>query len=93
MKITRKFVCLFMLLSGARVNTISHLKMINMCLTYSECTFALDDTLKHSYPFYKEKSLNIKIFPQNPKLCPVTALTQYLDIGLLCSSETALFIT
>ena len=33
MDVSRKFVCLFMLLSGLRVNLISHLKITNMFLT------------------------------------------------------------
>ena len=50
-----------------------------------------DDTLKHSCSSYKEKLLSFRTFPQNPKLCPVPALIQYLDIRLLRSS--VLFIT
>ena len=82
-----------MLLSGSRVNSISDLKITNMYLTDTECTFVFDDVLKHSRPSFKEKSLVFRTFPQNPKLCPVSTLIQYLDIRLSRSPDTALFLT
>ena len=93
MDVSRKLVSLFMLLSGSRVNSISHLKITNMYLTDTECTFVFDDVLKHSRPSFKEKPLVFRAFPQNPKLCPVSTLIQYLDIRLSRSSDTALFLT
>ena len=93
MNIPRKIVCLFMLLSGIRVNTTVHLKITNMYLTDSECTIVFDDLLNHSRPFYKEKPIGFGAFPQNPKLSATTALTQYLNIRLLRSPDTALSIT
>ena len=80
MNLTRKLVCLLMLLSGSRVNSISHLKISNMYLTDTECTFVFDDVLKHSRPYFKEKPLVFRAFPQNPKLFPVSTLIKYLDI-------------
>ena len=67
MNLSRKLVCLLMLLSGSRVNSISHLKISNMYLTDTECTFVFDDVLKHSRPYFKEK-------------CLVSTLIKYLDI-------------
>ena len=92
MYVSRKLVCLFMLLSGSYVNLISHLNISNMYLTDTECTFLLDDVLKHSRPSFKEKRLVFGTFPQNPKLCPVCTLIQYLDTRLSRSSNTALFL-
>ena len=91
MDVSRKLVCLFMVLSGSRVNSISHLKITNENLTDTECTFVFDDVLKHSRPSFKEKPLVFRAFSQNPKLCPVSILIQYLDIKLSRSSDTALF--
>ena len=82
-----------MLLSGSRVNSILHLRITNMYLTDTECTFVFDYVSKHSRPSFKEKSLHFRAFPQNPKLCPVSTLVQYLDIRLSRSSDTALFLT
>ena len=55
--VSRKLVCLLILISGSRVNSISHLKITNMYLTDIECIFAFDDVLKHSKPSLKEKPL------------------------------------
>ena len=64
-----------------------------MYLTDTECTFVFDYVSKHSRPPFKEKPLHFRAFPQNPKLCPVSTLVQYLDIRLSRSSDTALFLT
>ena len=64
-----------------------------MYLTDTECTFVFDDVLKHSKLSFKEKPLVFRAFPQNPKLCPVSTLMQYLDIRLSRLSDTALFLT
>ena len=63
MAVSRKLACLFMLLSGSRVNSIPHLKFTNLYLTDTECTFAFDDVLKHSRPPFKEKPLVFRVFP------------------------------
>ena len=91
MDVSRKLVCLFMLLSGSRVKSISHSKITNMYLTDTECSFVFGDVLKHSKLSFKEKTLVFRAFPQNPKLCSVFSLIQYLDIRLSRSSDTALF--
>ena len=91
--VSRKLVFLFILLSESRVNSILHLKITNMYLTDTECTFVFDDVLKLSRPSFKEKLLVFRVFPKNPKLCPVSTLMQYLDIRLSRSSDTALFLT
>ena len=44
-----------MFLSGNWVNTIVHLKMINIYMTDSKCTFGFDCTLKSSCLSYKSK--------------------------------------
>ena len=48
----------------------------------------------YSQSYYEEKQVISQAFPQNPKLCPVTALSQDLDKRLLLSSDAAaIFIT
>ena len=64
-----------------------------MFQTDTEFTFVFDDTLKHSRSSFKEKPLVFRAFPQNPKLYPVSTLIQYLNVRLLRSSDTALFLT
>ena len=92
-EVSWKLVRLFMLFSGSRVNSISHLKTTNVYLTDTECIFVFDDVLKYFRSSFKEKPLVSRAFPQNPKLCPVSTLIQYLDIRLSWPSNTALFLT
>ena len=91
MDVSRKLICLFMLLSGSCVNSISHSKITNMYLKDTECIFVFD-VLKHFGQSFKEKPLVFRAFLQNPKLCPVSTLVQYLDIRLSRSYDTALFL-
>ena len=93
MDVSRKLVCLFVVLSASRTNTIPKLKITNMHLTDDECTFIFDELLKHSRPSYQEITLVFRAFPENPKRCPVTTLKLYLNIRLLRSSGNALLIT
>ena len=39
---SKKIVCLI-LLSGTRVNTLTHVKVTNMYITDTECTFVFDE--------------------------------------------------
>ena len=42
---------------------------------------------------FKKKTLVFRAFTQNPKLCPIFKLIEYLDIRLSRSSDTALFLS
>ena len=64
-----------------------------MYLTDTEYTFVFNDVLKHFRPSFKEKPLVFRAFPQNPKLCPISTLIQYLGMRLSRSSNTVLFFT
>ena len=80
-----------MLLSGTGVNTLTILKVTNMYITDTECTFVFDEVLKHYTPKYCQKPLMLRAYPECPKLCPVKNLLHYLDIRLTRSSDPALF--
>ena len=71
MDVSRKLICLFMLLSGSRVNSILHLNITNMYLRHLlseiECAFIFDTVLKHFRQPFKEKPLIFRAFPQNLK--------------------------
>ena len=69
---------LIMLLSGHWVNTIENLKITNMYISETECTFVFSSVLKHSQPDFHQQLLNLRSFPSNPSLRPVTNITQYL---------------
>ena len=81
---SKKMVCLVMLLSGTRVNTLTHLKVTNMYMTDTECTFVFDEVLKHSRPKYCQKLLIFRAYPE---------CSEYLDIRLPRLSDPALFIS
>ena len=85
---------MLMILSGNRVNALSHMKVTNMYLTDTECTFiTFDETLKHSRPGFNDKPMVFRSFQQDTSLCPVATIKKYLDIRLQRSSEAQLFIT
>ena len=42
---SKKIACLMMLLSGIQVNKLTHLKVTNMCIIDTECTFVFDEVL------------------------------------------------
>ena len=71
-----------MLLSGHRVNTLENLKITNMYISETECTFVFSSVLKHSRPCYHQQPLILRSFPSNPSLCPVRNITQYLKFRL-----------
>ena len=82
-----------MLLSGNRVNMLSHFKMRNMWICEDEVTFVFDEALKHSRPNWNTEKMTFRAFPQLPGLCPVTAIDDYLDIRKTLSGDEAFFVT
>jgi len=92
MGISMKTTALFMLLLGQRVNTLSHMKITNMYMTDTECTFIIDEVLKHSRPGYHQRPLVLRSFPDKESLCPVNTIRKYLEFRLDKSNDEALFI-
>ena len=68
MEISRKTTSLFMVLFGQRVNTLSLMKITQMYLTETECTFTFDEVLKHLKQGYTQKPFVLRAFPHNKKL-------------------------
>ena len=77
-----KMATLLMLLSGNRVNMLSHFRLRNMYITQEECTFVFDEALKHSRPNWNTEKMTFRAFPELPGLCPVTAIWDYLEQGM-----------
>ena len=90
---SQKLSTLLMILSGNRVNMLSHLKLTNMFLSTSECTFVFDDVLKHTRPGFNDKPITFRAYPDDVSLCPVTNIQSYLDTRLTRSDDPELFIT
>ena len=88
-----KMATLLMLLSGNRVNMLSHFRMRNMFITEEEITFVFDEALKHSRPNGNTERMVFRAFPQLPGLCPVKAITDYLEVRNTLSGDEAFFVT
>ena len=91
--ISMKLATLFMILSGNRVNMLSHMKVTNMYLTDLEVTFVFDDVLKNSRPGFNTSPMTFKAFPIYTSLCPVRMLRSYLDVRDTLVNTPALFTT
>ena len=92
MLITQKLATLFMILSGNRVNMLTHMHITSMILSDDECTFTFNVPLKHTRPGKMNDKMTFKAY-SDKSLCPVHVLKQYLDIRAELCSETNLFIT
>ena len=90
-----KMATLLMILSGNRVNMLSHFRMRNMYMpiTKEEVTFVFDEALKHSRPNWNTEKMTFRAFPQLPGLCPVKAINDYLDVRNTLSGDEAFFVT
>ena len=77
--LTMKTVGLFMILSGSRVNMLSHFKVSNMTLTDTECTFIFSDVLRTSVEGVSAKPLVFRAYPYDSTLCPVKTMLAYLE--------------
>ena len=91
--LSKKLATLLMILSGNRVNCLTNLKVTNMFLTDSECTFVFDSVMKHSRPNFNDKPLVFRAFPHNKSICPVHVINEYLQVRLTRSAVHQLLIT
>ena len=91
-QLSMKTAILIMVLSGHRVNTLEYLKITNMYISETECTFVFSSVVKHSWPGYHQQPLILRSFPSNPSLCPVTNITQYLKFRLEKSANEGFFM-
>ena len=88
-----KMATLLMLLSGNRVNMLSHFRIRNMYINQDECTFVFDEALKHSRPNWNTEKMTFRAFPELPGLCPVVAIWDYLEVRNQLSGDEAFFVT
>ena len=88
-----KLATMLMILSGNRVNMLSHFALNNMLITNSECTFVFDEVLKTSNPNFNIAPMTFREYPARPDLCPVRLIWKYLDYRNGLSDDTKFFIT
>ena len=94
---SQKVATLLMLLSGNRVNMLTHMKWTLMNMTDGEVTFLFEDPLKHyiegsTGSSRKADIMTYRAYPDT-SLCPVNAIKTYIEQrGELCIDD-ALFVT
>ena len=93
--LARKLAAILMLLSGNRVNALSHMKITrgDMTLTDKEFISCFDDMLKHSRPGFGTDPLTFLAYKHEPLLCPVETIRRYLEWRAPRSNIPYLFIT
>ena len=92
MLLSQKVTTLLMILSGNRVNMLTHMKLTSMVATDEEVTFTFDAPLKHSREGKKGDIMTYRAYPDK-NLCPVHAIHEYItQRGPLCG-DPHLFIT
>ena len=89
---TLKMAALLMLLSGNRVNMLSHLKVTNMFINENECTFIFDEVLKTTVPGESTKPMVFRAYPEDGSLCPVKNIWRYLEARNEKSGNDQLFV-
>lgn len=77
-ELSLKMTFLLALLSGQRCQTLHALDINYMKLTDKTCTFFVNSLLKHSKKGKHQAPLEFKSFPQDPSLCIVTVVSEYL---------------
>jgi len=90
-----KTLCLLVLLSGSRVNTVHKFKVDEIVINDVGITITPLELLKHSRQNRKNDVFYYQEYKRNKKLCVVSALQAYLDrrIDKVPQSEKQLFIT
>ena len=92
MLLSQKVSTLLMLLSGNRVNMLTHMKLTLMIMSEEEVTFTFDVPLKHSRIGARGDIMTYRAYTDK-SLCPVHAINQYIEQrGPLCG-DPHLFIT
>ena len=91
--LSMKTASLIMLLSEHLFSTLENLKITNMYISETECTFVFSSVLKRSRPLLNVVTPSLKIISFKPKPHPVTNITQYLKFQLEKSADEGFFIT
>ena len=92
--LTLKVLTLLLLVTGQRGQSIHLMTLSAMKLTESECQFQILNHTKTSKPGHSTTSITISEFQQDPRICPLTAVKEYLDRTQgLQNGEQCLFIS
>ena len=92
--LTLKILMLLLLVTGQRGQSIHLMTLSAMKLTEAFCQFQILDHTKTSKPGHSSTSITISEFKQDTRICPLTALKEYLDRRQgLRNGEHCLFIS
>ena len=92
--LTLKVVMLLLLVTGQRGQSIHFMTLLAMKFTESECQFQILNHTKTSKSGCSATSITISAFEQDPRICPLAALNEYLDRTQgLRNGEQCLFIS
>ena len=92
--LTLKVLMLLLLVTGQRGQSIPLMTLSAMKLIEYECQFQILNHTKTSKPGHSTTSIAISEFEQDPRICPLTALKEYLDRTQgLRNGEQCLFIS
>ena len=83
-----KLALLFCILSGQRTQSLGELNLENMHLENSKVIFYIPEILKTTRPTFHTEPLELKSFPMEQALCPVSCLVQYLHMTGRSKKET-----
>jgi len=82
------------LINATRGQTLHSLSLETMVTGKSSYTFQIASNIKQSRPGYKNPAVKIVPYPVDRRLCPVTALTEYLKrTANLRSENSRLFLS
>jgi len=76
--LTRKLCALMLLASAQRVQTIHLIRVDCIEIQDNECNILIVDPLKQTKPGTKKTVLKFERYPENTKLCVISALEEYL---------------
>ena len=91
--LTCKLATLIMLVTGQRVQTLHALNLENMSIQSGHVSFFISDKLKQFRPGHNSMTIVLKKFRDEPKLCVVNYLSQYLRRTRNKRSSNYLFIS
>ena len=79
---------LLALLTGLRTQTIHCLDVNHMNMSDKKCIFYLTSLQKHSRPGKQQKPIELEAFGQEPNLCIIRHLKEYVDKTSVHSGDT-----
>ena len=91
--LSMKLATLLMILSGNRVNMLTHFSISNMFITEEECTFVFSHVLKNTRPGFNAQPMTFRAYPFCDTLCPVKTIWQYVHLRNSVTNDTQFFVT